>query len=160
MPSLRLPAALLTAGVVAALLTGCGSDGSSGSPAGGGSGGLDGPCDVTDRATVASVFPGASDGKPGQARNCTYRAGATTVNIYLFDGDLDGYKKQAKDNDISFSPLSVGDAAIRDQLHSITVQQGDVLFGVQALGGSVQEQDLAKFDPQTLALATKIAANL
>ncbi|GAB2462568.1 hypothetical protein [Jatrophihabitans fulvus] len=155
------PAAVAAALLAALLLAGCGSD-SSGSPGGGSGGGSpSGPCDVTDQKTVASVFPGANTGKPGKVRNCEYTFAGGKVNVYLFDGDLDGYKQQAKDNDISFTPVSVGDAAIRDQIHTLTVQQGDTLFAVQALPSSgLAKKDLAKYDPQTLALAKKIAADL
>lgn len=169
MASTRVAPALLTLGLLAGALTACGSDSNSGGPeasrpeAGGpaaGGGAPDSPCDLTDQATVASVFPGASAGKPGQSRNCTYTYAKGTVNVFLFTGDLEGYKKQAKDADVKFTPVQVGDAAIKDQLHTITVQQGDVLFGVQTLGSSVREAKLAAFDGQTLALARKIAAQL
>ncbi|SHG64833.1 hypothetical protein SAMN05443575_2461 [Jatrophihabitans endophyticus] len=172
----RPAAALLATIAAAALLAGCGSDGADG-PAGvdrtdagakvgakAGGGSVDGPCDVTDRTTVASVFPGAAAGKAGSVRNCEFAVASgsvTKVNVFYFDGTtLAQYKQQCKDNDIAFTAVPIGDGAIRDQVHTVVVQQGAVLFGVQAIGHSMQAAALARNDPQVMALARAIAAGL
>lgn len=93
---------------MASLSIGCGDGGNDGTGATGGTGsGLtdaERACQLTDAATVTSIFEGtASEGVPGPARNCRFEitgGEATSVSVFYFgpDSGWEGTRQGFDDN--------------------------------------------------------------
>jgi hypothetical protein len=130
---------------------------------------VSGPCDVTDRATVASVFAGAGAGSAGQVRNCTYPlatgqgAAISAVNVFYYGSSDDWATQlaQARQYVGPLTPLSIGDAAYFAVKGggAVTVRKGAIIFAVQVLpNGMPTTAFFTAHRPELEALATKIAA--